>query len=372
MGGLTSKETGALKQYASEIYTYKRMLTSIYYFLSLKAEEKITQHLLNEVYRNEISDAEHWKTVVEVYSGRLKIQSHAVLNWRIRIMITVLGLRSFLEWVLIAEDESVESISNLAATIQDKEISDYIVRVALDERLHIHKMKKEILGMEGWEMGGGGGLRDVIFGGNDGLVSILALVAGVYGAVTDSQLILVTGIAGAIAGTISMGAGAYLSTKSEREVTQKENQRKGIVTGSTDQRKASLVKMYQDEGLNVTESEAIAERVLNEIDQELKRSIGEITGFTTEDDWPPPKAGLLTGISFMIASVIPILPFAILDVTYAAFLAMIASIAALFGIGVSKAIFTRTSWKRSGIENMIIGTLAATATFVIGKLLPGI
>jgi len=372
MGGLSDHEKEAIQESASEIYTYKCMQSIAYHSLSLKADDDITKDLLTEVYENEINDIENWKTMLENYAGPIKTQSARVLNWRVRIMTAILGLRSFLEWVLIAEDESVESISNLAAAVQDREISEYLVRVVLDERLHINKMKEEILGMESWEMGGGGGVRDVIFGGNDGLVSILALVAGVYGAVTDSKLILITGIAGAIAGTISMGAGAYLSTKSEREVTQKEYQRKGIITGPRDQRKAALLKMYQDQGLSGRESEAVVERVLKDLDEESELTIGEITGFTTEDDWPPPKAGLLTGVSFMVASVIPILPFAILDVTYAAVLAMIGSIAALFGIGVSKAVFTRTSWMRSGIENLIIGTIAATATFIIGKLLPGI
>ena len=74
----------------------------------------------------------------------------------------------------------------------------------------------------------------------------------------------------------------------------------------------------------------------------------------------------------MIASIIPILPFVLLDVTPAAISAMLASIAALFGIGVIKAVFTRSSWVRSGMENLVIGTLAATATYLIGKLLPGV
>jgi VIT1/CCC1 family predicted Fe2+/Mn2+ transporter len=130
--------------------------------------------------------------------------------------------------------------------------------------------------------------------------------------------------------------------------------------------------MYQKQGFSKRESEAVAERVLEDIELQSQQTIGEVTGLTTEDDWPPTKAGLLTGISFMVASIIPILPFAILGVTPAAIAAMVASIAALFGIGASKAIFTRSSWVRSGMENLIIGMLAATATYIIGVLIPGI
>jgi VIT1/CCC1 family predicted Fe2+/Mn2+ transporter len=101
-------------------------------------------------------------------------------------------------------------------------------------------------------------------------------------------------------------------------------------------------------------------------------TVGEVTGLTTEDDWPPSKAGILTGLSFLVASTVPILPFAFLDVTVGAITAMIASMATLFGVGASKAVFTRSSWTRSGFENLMIGVLAATVTYIIGILIPGI
>jgi VIT1/CCC1 family predicted Fe2+/Mn2+ transporter len=369
---LTNHERDALLRSASEIYTYKWLLSIAYQALSSQASDEITENLLTEMHTNEGNDAEDWKKVLQMIDDRNLIKPGSFLRQRVRLMMLILGPRGFLEWVLIAEDESVEAMSIQAGNIQDKETSDELIRVVADERLHVNKMKKEVLGMEAWEMGGGGGVRDVIFGANDGLVSILALVAGVYGAVTDSKLILITGVAGAIAGTISMGAGAYLSAKSEKEVTQKENQRKGIISGTQEQKTASLIEMYQAQGFSQRESEAVAARVLAQLEVESLGTIGEVTGLTTEDDWPPSKAGLLTGISFMIASIIPILPFAIFEVTPAAIAAMGASIAALFGIGASKAVFTRSSWVRSGLENLVIGMLAATATYIIGILIPGI
>jgi VIT1/CCC1 family predicted Fe2+/Mn2+ transporter len=372
MKGLTTREQETIRKYASEIYSYKCMLSIAYYSISEKAQDEITRKLLAEVYTNERSDAEDWKRSIEIFTGSNGLKSSLILKQRTQLMMAILGMRGFLEWVLIAEDESVGSVSILAANIRDEEASEYLVRLISDERLHINHMKKELLGMEAWEMGGGGGVRDVIFGANDGLVSILALVAGVYGAVTDSKLILITGVAGAIAGTISMGAGAYLSAKSEKEVIQKENQRKGIIAGTADQKRASLIDMYQKQGFSKSESEAVADRVLAEIEMESQQSIGEVTGLTTEDDWPPSKAGTLTGFSFLLMSIVPILPFAFLDVTAGAITAMFASMVALFTVGASKAVFTRSSWRRSGAENLIIGFLAAAATYVIGVLIPGI
>jgi VIT1/CCC1 family predicted Fe2+/Mn2+ transporter len=243
--------------------------------------------------------------------------------------------------------------------------------IASEERLHVERIKKEVLGMEAWEMGGGGGVRDVIFGANDGLVSILASVMLVYGAITESYFILIAGVAGAVAGAISMGAGAYLSSKSEKEVTEKEGERKGIrKKQSPEEERKQLLKFYQAKGFKTKDAEAIVDRVSSELESMAKFTVGEEVGLTSEESWPPVKASILTGLSFATFSLIPIIPFAFLDVTPAVITAVVASIITLFGVGSSKAIFTRKSWIRSGLEMMAIGTLAATATYIIGLLIP--
>lgn len=372
MNDITKSEKNALFRIADEIFKFKCMVSIALESLASRETNAGTSNLLSELSLNETEDANEWKRQLAYLDEDHEIKPDSLLRTRVRIMMFILGPRGFLEWVLIAEDESVELMAILAGNIQNRETSDYMTRIVSDERLHLNRMKNEVLGMESWEMGGGGGIRDVIFGANDGLVSILALVAGVYGVVTESSLILISGIAGAIAGTISMGSGAYLSTKSEMEVTQRENERKGILTGTPEQKKTSLIQIYQTQGFSQNEAQAIAERVMNNIEIESQRTIGEVTGLTTETDWPPSKAGGLTGLSFLVFSIVPILPFAFLDVTSAAITAMIASIATLFAIGASKAIFTRSSWIRSGLENMLIGTLAASATYLITSLIPAI
>ncbi len=101
-----------------------------------------------------------------------------------------------------------------------------------------------------------------------------------------------------------------------------------------------------------------------------EHTIGEEVGLTSEESWSPIKASILTGLSFAVASLIPILPFTFMEVTPAAITAVIATIATLFGVGASKAIFTGKSWILSGLEMMVIGTLAAAVTYAIGMLIP--
>jgi VIT1/CCC1 family predicted Fe2+/Mn2+ transporter len=372
MADVMEAKQGALLNYGSEVYSYKRMLCISYQILASKALEQSTNNLLLDLSSQEERDAEDLKKALETFTGNKQIQIIHLIRERVRLMMGLLGPRGFLEWVIIAEDEAVEKLLILAGTIKDKVLSDHLTRIIIDERLHVIQMKQDVLGMEGWEMGESGGISDLIFGANDGLVSILALVAGVYGAVTDSKLILITGVAGAIAGTISMGAGAYLSTKSEKEVTQKENKRKGIISGTPEQKRLALIKFYLEQGMSKREAEAVTDRVKAEMEIKAKQTIGEVTGLTTEGDWPPSKAGLLTGLSFLLASIVPILPFSFLAITAGAITAMLASMAALFMIGASKAIFTRSSWIRSGLENLIIGVLAAAATYIVGILIPGL
>ena len=372
MAKLTTKERKTLLDAAKKVRTYKLMQSMGYQRLIKKAVDERTKQLLAEISANELSDAESWSERIErLADGDKKSGRTAFLNQRIRLMMSILGTRGFFEWAIIAEDESVEDLAIQAANIGDIATSEEWTRIASDERLHIERMKQEILGMEGWEMTGGGGVRDVIFGANDGLVSILALVAGVYGAINESYPILIAGIVGAVAGAISMGAGAYLSAKSEKEVTEKESDRKGIKRkGTPEEEKERLVRFYQVRGFKRRDAEAVADRVALQVESRESNTIGEEVGLTSEESWPPVKAAFLTGLSFAIVSVIPILPFAFMAVNPAVITAAIASIACLFIVGASKVTFTRKSWLRSGLEMMAIGTLASVVTYAIGLAIP--
>jgi len=372
MAKLTAKERKVLLDTAREILTYKLMQSNGYGRLIKKAVDETTRQLLAEISANELSDAESWSQKIEqLADGGRKYGRVSFLNQKVGLMMGVLGTRGFFEWAIIAEDETVEDFAIQAANIGDLSTSEEWTRIASDERLHLERMKKEVLGMEGWEMGGGGGVRDVIFGANDGLVSILALVAGVYGAITESQPILIAGIAGAVAGAISMGAGAYLSAKSEKEVTEKESDRKGIKRkGTPEEEKEKLVRFYQARGFKRRDAEAVADRVALQVESRESNTIGEEIGLTSEESWPPVKAALFTGLSFAIVSLIPILPFVFMEVNPAVITAAIASIGCLFVVGASKAIFTRKSWIKSGVEMMAIGALASMVTYAIGLAIP--
>jgi VIT1/CCC1 family predicted Fe2+/Mn2+ transporter len=369
---ITTVTNESLLDTARKIHAYKLMQATGYKRLIKKTIDESTRQILAGISENELGDAEFWSQKINQLAGEnIKSGIVSFLNQKVGLMMGVLGTRGFFEWSIIAEDEAVEDFAIQSANVGEINTSEEWTRIASDERLHIERMKKEVLGMEGWEMGGGGGVRDVIFGANDGLVSILALIAGVYGAITESHPILIAGIAGAVAGALSMGAGAYLSAKSEKEVTEKETDRKGIRRrGTPKEEKEKLVRFYQARGFKRQEAEAIADRVALQVESRESYTTGEEVGLTSEESWPPTKAALFTGLSFAVVSLIPILPFAFMAVNPAVITAAIASITCLFLVGASKAIFSRKSWVRSGLEMMAIGALASVATYAIGLLIP--
>jgi VIT1/CCC1 family predicted Fe2+/Mn2+ transporter/rubrerythrin len=372
MAALTNSEREALLAAIRAIYGHKLMQAKGYERLARKASNERTKQLLREMSSEEAREADYWLQKIEdLGPGHRQPANAFFINARVGLMMGVLGTRGFFEWAIIAEDESIRDLAIQAENIADISISEMWTRIAADERLHIERIKKEILGMEAWEMGGGGGVRDVIFGANDGLVSILALVAGVYGAATIGHTVLIAGIAGAVAGAISMGAGAYLSSKSENEVLERESEMKGTrKKRSPGEERKELVRFYRSKGFKEGQAEALADKAFSALQMRAESTIGEEVGLTSEESWPPIKAGILTGLSFAIVSLIPILPFAFLGVELAVITAGVASIATLFGVGASKAIFTRKSWIRSGLEMMIIGALAAAATYIIGLVIP--
>ena len=131
-----------------------------------------------------------------------------------------------------------------------------------------------------------------------------------------------------------------------------------------------MIEFYHSKGFREKEAEIIANKVFLSMVATSELSIGEEVGLTQEESWSPVKASALTGLSFAVVSLIPILPFAFMSLIPAALTAVLASIATLFVVGASKAIFTRKSWIRSGLEMMVIGILAAAATYAIGLAIP--
>jgi VIT1/CCC1 family predicted Fe2+/Mn2+ transporter/rubrerythrin len=368
---LTNVETKRLLDAAKKIYAHKLMQAKGFDVLARKAKDERIKQLLLRIRGDETNHAEFWfETIQELGGKRQGLTKAFFRDWKVGFMMRILGTKGFFEWAVVGEEEGVHDLAILAENIRDATASQAWSRTASEERLHLERMKTEVLGMEAWEIRGGGGVRDMIFGANDGLVSTLAFVAGVVGAITNPSVVLLSGVAELFAGTISMGVGSYQSSKSELEVLERESQRKKVKKGKTpEEEREELIRFYEAEGFKRGEAESIVDRVAKEKELPLQVDALEELGLAPKELGSPVKAGVLCGVSFGLAALVPILPFAFpIDIWEALTVSVIGTVVTLFGVGAMKTIFSRRSWIRSGLEMMGIGASAAAITYIIGNL----
>jgi VIT1/CCC1 family predicted Fe2+/Mn2+ transporter/rubrerythrin len=368
---LTNVERKKLLDAAKKIHTHKLMQAKGFGILARKAKDERIKQLLLRIGADETSHAEFWLERIEELGGKHEGATKTFLrDWKVSFMMRILGTKGFFEWAVVGEEEGIRDLAIQAENIRDAAASQAWSRTASDERLHLERMKTEVLGMEAWEIRGGGGVRDMIFGANDGLVSTLAFVAGVVGAITNPSIVLLSGVAELFAGTISMAVGSYQSSKSELEVLEREGQRKKGKKGKTpEEEREALIKFYEAEGFKMGEAEAIADKVVKEKELPLQATTIEQLGLAPEELGKPVKAGVLCGVSFGLAALVPIIPFALpIGIWDALIASVIGTVATLFGVGAMKTIFSRRNWVRSGLEMMGIGVSAAAITYVIGTL----
>ena len=368
---LINAERKKLLDAAKKIHAHKLMQAKGYGILARKAGDERIKQLLLRICSDEASHVEFWFERIKEIGGKreggVKIFRR---DWKVGFMMRILGTKGFFEWAVVGEEEGIQNLTIHAENIKDTTTSQAWSRMASDERLHLERMKTEVLGMETWEIRGGGGVRDLIFGANDGLVSTLAFVAGAFGAFSGPHIVLLTGIAELFAGTISMAVGSYQSSKSELEVLERESQRKQVRKGMTaEEEREELIKFYQAEGFKRGEAEAIVDRIVKE--KELPTQAGTLKelGLAPKELGNPVKSGVLCGVSFGLAAIVPILPFALSLSTWEALIASaIGTVTTLFGVGAMKTIFSRKNWIWSGLEMMVIGASAAAITYIIGTL----
>jgi VIT1/CCC1 family predicted Fe2+/Mn2+ transporter len=225
--------------------------------------------------------------------------------------------------------------------------------------------------LEGRHRGGGGNaLRAAVLGANDGLVSNLSLVMGVAGAATSPHTILLTGVAGLVAGSCSMAMGEWLSVNSSRELYQKQIATEAAeLEQSPEEEKEELVLIYQAKGVPVAQARALADRLLADKGTALDTLAREELGI--DPDELGGSAGSAAASSFVLfafGAVFPVAPFVFLSGWPAVGLSLALSGLVLTAIGAATSLFTGRGAAFSAARQLLIGYLAAGVTFGIGRL----
>jgi VIT1/CCC1 family predicted Fe2+/Mn2+ transporter len=217
----------------------------------------------------------------------------------------------------------------------------------------------------------GNELRAAVLGANDGLVSNMSLVMGVAGAAYDNQAIFIAGIAGLLAGSISMALGEWLSVQSSRELYQRqiEIEEQELETSPEEELK-ELVLLYQAKGMTEEEANKLAENVFANKETALESLVKEELGIDKTvlggSAW---KAAFTSFFLFAIGAIIPVFPYIFISGQQAIFVSLIGSTLGLFALGASITLFTGKNAIYGGIRQMIFGISAAAITYTIGKLI---
>jgi predicted membrane protein (TIGR00267 family) len=212
-------------------------------------------------------------------------------------------------------------------------------------------------------------LRDVILGGQDGLVNILGIILGVIAGGGSDTVLLAAGFAAAITESISMGAVGYTSSISERDYYQAERAREATEIGTMPEAERQEIRdIYASKGFTGELLEGVVDTITANRETWLATMMDEELHLQPVQSRDILRTAVVVGIATLIGHLIPLLPFMFLSRTPALVLAILLSAVALFGVGAYTAVSLVGDWRRSGLKFLAIGLGAAAIGFVVGRL----
>ncbi len=285
-----------------------------------------------------------------------------------------------------AEDRDKEryQAQRAAGVGANDEEQEFLRQTALEEKAHSRVLNSmsgptplslgpkglldSILKRERWHGRGGGWVGDAIYGVNDGLGAVFGIVSGVAGATNNQQhVILIAGLAGMMASSLSMGAGAYLANKSEREIYEAEISReKAEVEENPEEEIEEMALFYQLQGFSPEEAQRMAERLAERPEQMVQAMAQSELGLSQHhfpNQW---TSAVSAALSTAVGAFIPIIPFFFMSGFPAVIAAFIISILAHFAVGAVKSLITIRSWWASGMEMTVVGIIEAVVTYGLG------
>jgi VIT1/CCC1 family predicted Fe2+/Mn2+ transporter/rubrerythrin len=209
---------------------------------------------------------------------------------------------------------------------------------------------------------------DAIYGVNDGLGSIFGIVSGVSGATLgNAHFVLIAGLAGMVASALSMGSGAYLAAKSEREIYEAEfaREREAVEDNEPEAREV-LSLTYQIRGLPEADADRVVEHLAGNKEEFIKALARDRLNMTEESLSKPMVSAVSGAISTAVGAFIPIVPFFFMAGIPAVIVAAIVSLIAHFAVGAAKSLVTIRPWWSSGLEMTLVGAMEGVVTYVIG------
>lgn len=215
----------------------------------------------------------------------------------------------------------------------------------------------------------GGTARAAVFGVSDGLVSNVGLILGVAAAGTDGSNVIVAGVAGLLAGAVSMAAGEYVSVKAEAELVERElDIERASLAKDPEEETEELASIYRSRGLPADQARDLADAVMDDPDVALEVHAREELGVDPDSVGDPVGAATSSFGAFAVGAVLPLIPWFLGDGRGAIVASVLIGLVAAAAVGVILAYFTERSKIRTAIRQAFIAAVACSVTWLIGSL----
>lgn len=374
-------------QYLQNAVRKENASQRIYHDLAQREKIESRKQALLDLAEAESGHAQRWIKRLQELGAQIPANRETLKERIWRWVLVQSGINNALKRIESNEDEDsamYEEMVSLASTDADKES----VRAVLqDEKTHSAAMNKfnsletaplaespqirldAILHRESWHKRGGGWIGQAIYGANDGLGSVFGIVTGVAGATAGGSAVLISGLAGMLASALSMGSGAYLATKTEREVQEAEIRReRQELRDHPEEEEEELALFYQLKGVPKEEAQNLAKHLISQPETALKTLGNEELGISEESYPNPWTAAVSATLSTAAGAFIPIIPFFFTKGYTAIIISFGISTLAHFLIGAAKTVVTGLSPWKSGAEMTVIGLGEALITYGLGLI----
>jgi VIT1/CCC1 family predicted Fe2+/Mn2+ transporter len=212
-------------------------------------------------------------------------------------------------------------------------------------------------------------IREFVLGAQDGLLVPLGVVTGMAAAHPARSLIIVAGLAEAVAGAISMGGGSYLASQAEEQLYASEIEAEGREIAEFPEREITeLAIILEREGLPREQAGSVARGLATNANVFLRTKIEKELGISPDAGGAAFGDALAVGATYLVAAIVPLWPYFFFRLHVALAVSLICTLVALFLVGVAKGRVTRQSLLRAGLQVAVIGSASAGVGFAIGHL----
>lgn len=341
----------------------------VYSSLGAREQDSKRGRFLKELGEMERNHADFWKDFLQKRGvGNLDYRYPSYRRKFILLLRRIIGLPMVIRLFERGEEAVIKEYSEFLTTqLIDEEQRKKLHSIVTDEILHEEYFATQLSGMSNRLES----IRDVFYGMSDGLVEVLAAVAGLVPIVKTPVLVAAGGLVVGISGTLSMAIGAYMSTKAHVEIGRRQTDRvaREIELVSVEERIERLKSLFKNMGFEDAYINEAAESMARNGNVSTEFYVRNKLGRSSVSEENPRRAGLQTGLFYLIGSAFPILPFAFVGGITGLILSVIAVAAAQTAAATVISLSSDTSVLKKVLETVGLTLGAAAATFILGNIM---